>query len=611
MLCIRLLAAAAAAAGAAAAALPAAAPVSVLWFDLDAVVKRDALSYEEQLLAYVFEGLVNRASLAQPRLLFNGAYINFDWPDSDVFWRDTLAAAGRAVFGNISDVSLCGLLAEGDPDGVVRGAVAYDPTAAGGQAREWALPIAATVASQQRLVPVTDAIRARFPCVAALPIVADLRAAPWSANASAAWEWAFAALLPNSSRSTAFNLYHFSPWIDSDPQSNATLANIDYAVQQNAFIMNFATPGNPATEVNPLFARALANMEPLFSMYGWSDNEFGLVWMTTQSGASPNGTADNAAAGGGGAVFCSFATPNLSFWKLMPLPDGRTSARALPVFDRGMPLDRSKSYVLLETNEGDTPRIVVSAFSKSWTDPRRGSLPVSWSIDPVLATQFPALFDFFASTAGVNDSFVSGPGGCGYVYYGRMTDAQIATFATRCGWLMREFGPAVIDTFGQTGPGAQTFSVLTNFSGYAGAAGSAPLMYITQPTDCCINYASFNCVAEASLDLTLPDSTPLICTDPSLFYVGGGPGCVACAISTNVNKVAAANKPPFFITVYGGLKWTSSDLNPDNEFVSLRAGEAAAAAVTNALPYPPTPYTRRPFLPPLLYPFRSGRCGTT
>jgi hypothetical protein len=158
-----------------------------------------------------------------------------------------------------------------------------------------------------------------------------------------------------------------------------------------------------------------------------------------------------------------------------------------------MKLDRTKSYVLIETNEGDTPRIVVSAFSKSWTDPRRGSLPVSWAIDPALGEQFPALFDYFASTAGVNDSFISGPGGCGYVYYGRMTDLQIQTFATRCGRLMKDYGPAVIDTYGQTGSSQlNTRSVLANFSLYAAESGTAPEMYISQPTGV-IKYAYYDC----------------------------------------------------------------------------------------------------------------------
>ena len=127
-------------------------------------------------------------------------------------------------------------------------------------------------------------------------------------------------------------------------------------------------------------------------------------------------------------MFCSFATPNLSFWKLLSIPGGRSTSRPLPIFDRGMKYDPAKKYVLLETNEGDTPRIVVSLFSKSWIDPRRGSVPVSWSINPVLAEQFPALYDYFASTAGANDSFISGPGGCGYVHFEHMTDAQIKTF---------------------------------------------------------------------------------------------------------------------------------------------------------------------------------------
>lgn len=219
-------------------------------------------------------------------------------------------------------------------------------------------------------------------CLASMNIVTDIRNASWASDSDSAWAWAFETLLPKASKTVAYNLYHYSPQIHSDPQSNATLANVDYAVQQKAFIMNFHTVGNPATTVNPLFSQALAHMEPLFSAFGWTDDEFAFVWMTLSSGAAPDGTPNSASKGGGGAVFCSFATPNLSFWKLLPIP-GRKTSRKLPVYDRGMSLDKTKSYVMLETNEGDTPRIVVSAFSKSWTDPRRGTLPVSWAIDPV------------------------------------------------------------------------------------------------------------------------------------------------------------------------------------------------------------------------------------
>jgi hypothetical protein len=85
---------------------------------------------------------------------------------------------------------------------------------------------------------------------------------------------------------------------------------------------------------------------------------------------------------------CSFASPNLSFWALLRLSSSRKAARRLPTNDPGVQrLDRTKYYVTFETNEGDTPRILVSAFSSSWADPRRGSVPVAWAIDPWLAVK--------------------------------------------------------------------------------------------------------------------------------------------------------------------------------------------------------------------------------
>ena len=468
---------------------------------------------------------------------------------------------------------------EADPHKRIQGAVLYET--AGEAQEEWAVPIATTIAAQQALLPVTAAIRAKHPCLASLAVVTDLTKNTAMASADTAWEWAFTNLLPHASKTVAYNLYHTAPAIHTDPQSNATLANVDWAVQQKAFIMNFKTGNAVATEVNPLFSKALASMEPLFSLYGWADNEFSLVWMTESSGAGPDGTKNSTAAGGGGAVFCSFATPNLSFWKLLGLPNGQTKARPLPVYDRKMKYDKTKKYVLMETNEGDTPRIVVSAFSKSWTDPRRGTLPISWAIDPQLGEEFPALFDYFSQTAGVNDSFISGPGGCGYVYYGRMTDPQIRSFAKRCGRLMKDYGPAVIDTFGQTSavsnagadsPQDQTVSLLQNFSKYAAEGGVAPQMYISQPTGV-IKYAYHAC-DQAKLDVWTADGTPIVCTASSgVFYVmpsiGGGK-----QLAQHINTVAGNGTQ--FITTYGGLRWTTTTSNSKNDNLYTFWGDTIA-----------------------------------
>lgn len=54
--------------------------------------------------------------------------------------------------------------------------------------------------------------------------------------------------------------------------------------------MNFRTK-NATDHPNPLFSRALANMEPLFSLYGWAEDEGGLVDEAISSGVSETTTA--------------------------------------------------------------------------------------------------------------------------------------------------------------------------------------------------------------------------------------------------------------------------------------------------------------------------------
>jgi hypothetical protein len=49
----------------------------VLFFDLDAAVATESLDYHEQLLAFVFEGLVNKAGAQSPTIQFNAAFMNF------------------------------------------------------------------------------------------------------------------------------------------------------------------------------------------------------------------------------------------------------------------------------------------------------------------------------------------------------------------------------------------------------------------------------------------------------------------------------------------------------------------------------------------------------
>jgi hypothetical protein len=158
-----------------------------------------------------------------------------------------------------------------------------------------------------------------------LQVKVDLRvsAAPHMASRASAWRWAIDTLLQKSSKDRIFNLYHYDVRSHTDPQSNATLANVDLAIQNGAFVMDLDP--DDADDLR-LISEIFGTLEPLFDAYGWAHDEH--AWTHAVSVA-------------GGVVFCSFASPNLSFWARLPLPaaaGGR--ARKLPRADSGKTLDK-------------------------------------------------------------------------------------------------------------------------------------------------------------------------------------------------------------------------------------------------------------------------------
>jgi hypothetical protein len=311
--------------------------VAVKWWDIDAAVSAQKLGYEEQALAFTVQGLANKRSAGRPALMFKAGYLDFDWPNADQWWRTQLEDSGRVTYTNLTS-TLCGLVDEfigvGGSTAAVAGAVLYENADTSGTG--YTLPMALTLASQEALLPVTQAMLGNHSCLAKLKVVHDLRIGqmPEMASRDSAWRWAIKTLLPKASTSTVFNLYHYDPAAARDPQSHATLANIDYAVMSKAFIMDLR-PDDPAD--NKLMAEVFSKLDHLFDAFGWARNEH--AW--TQ-----------AVSVGGGTVFCSFASPNLSFWALLPLPAAAGGkARRLPSGDSGAALNRSKYYLTFETNE--------------------------------------------------------------------------------------------------------------------------------------------------------------------------------------------------------------------------------------------------------------------
>ena len=602
---------------------------------MDVAVGDEKLGYEEQAMAFALQGLANRQDKeeeerrgsssssnrnggggsdgggARPRLMVKAGFLNFDWPDSDSYWRGVLEASGRVTFTNFTS-TLCGLVdgltsaassssdtimatatttfrttttsssttttttAAADDDILnhnnnnnndmiikpveIKGAVLYD----GAHPNPYghAFGMAMTLAGTEVLLPMTTDMRAKHTCLQRFKVVRDLRAehAPQMRNRTTAWQWAISELLPQTNASIMYNVFRDTVHYLDDAQSHATLASADYAVLYGGFVTDLVP--SDANDDALLRQALVQHMEPLYDAFGWAHDEHS--WTRTVCTT-------------GGTVFCSFAAPNLSFWAVLALPSSSPSpgrARPLPDSDSKRALDPSKYYVTFETNEGDTPRIVDAAFGASWASPRRGSMPVAWAVDPALAERFPALWDYYASTASANDSFVGGVAGAGYVYLGSLTAAQLERYGQRVGRLYAEFGPHVADTYGQANLSTISAYYAAALRGGGGRANDDVLRaFVAQPLWSHGKYAqdAWRC---PELNLYLPGhGTPIICTanDPNLFYRNRGlskdhPGA---DLAARIKSVAARYQPPFFITVYGGLSWQPGTATGKLEFWSL------------------------------------------
>lgn len=79
-------------------------------------------------------------------------------------------------------------------------------------------------------------------------------------------------------------------------------------------------------------------------------------------------------------------------------------------------LDELQVYVTFQSNEGDTPKNAYSFRGGQWLSPSRGAVPIAWGVAPITGRLFPALWEYYATTATPADSFFGATGGVGYTY---------------------------------------------------------------------------------------------------------------------------------------------------------------------------------------------------
>ena len=474
----------------------------------------------DRALLLTAQGLLNRAT---PTL----------WLFEPVFWTAPAATywfppnyltpqkgfTFEAVDGDFCALAAAtGLLAPGG--GVARGVALYDDEAL--DATRW---LAVTVSALDALLPATRAMRAALPCLASLPVVADY-SSPAALNVSTnvgAYEWGRAVLLPRCSRDKLYSAgVSFRDATEDVFNGNDPAIDIglDGAVALRMFVFNLSPDTQKhaahAAEFQRLVA-ALRGPGSVPSVFGWAEPEPAMTLATSL---------------GGGAVMCDGA-PNLSFWLNVA-----SRPPVLPYHATAPALERDALYVAFQTNEGDTPKFAAGLMGGAWIDAARGSVPLAWGINPLIAEVAPGLLEFYGNTATAADTFFAATAGAGYAYPSHMPRDAFRAYVARAAALTAALTPGwppyswEIDIWDTNNASA--------IAEYAAAFGDGVGAFSMQPE------------ALAGTNQLLPGGLPLVITTKELGYPQQATPCdedfYAHALARAAVNITAR---PAFVLVYG------------------------------------------------------------
>src|SRR5207245_438748 len=76
----------------------------------------------------------------------------------------------------------------------------------------------------------------------------------------------------------------------------------------------------------------------------------------------------------------------------------------------------NKTYVVVAVPDGDNLDFAAGLMRDRWSESVRGTMPLAWSLNPLLVDLAPPLLDMYYETASPLDQFIAAPSGAGYLY---------------------------------------------------------------------------------------------------------------------------------------------------------------------------------------------------
>jgi len=187
-----------------------------------------------------------------------------------------------------------------------------------------------------------------------------------------------------------------------------------------------------------LLGMFVSNMSPVNGVYmGWWPSEGnGLTWIA------------------------SYGIPVLAsdFFRNGSVFSGVQRAINVPPIPPPPPL-QNKVYIALVVSDGDNAQYMEHVMNMWWQDPARGTLPLSWTADPLVSVFDPAMINYYWSTASTNDCLIAGPSGAGYAHLELWNSANLTTYASASDAYLQRAGMRTITVWDQVNAGiAQAFA---------------------------------------------------------------------------------------------------------------------------------------------------------
>jgi hypothetical protein len=104
------------------------------------------------------------------------------------------------------------------------------------------------------------------------------------------------------------------------------------------------------------------------------------------------------------------------------------------------PALQNKVYVSFTLSEGDNVQYMQHAMYENWQSPARGTIPLGWTAQPLLADLDPGMLNYYWSTATTNDCLEAGPSGAGYTHVENWSSANIADYTKASNFYLQRSG---------------------------------------------------------------------------------------------------------------------------------------------------------------------------